>query len=114
MVCIAGEINPVSNIETNQTDPCTITVRWKEPFLLPGLSVSYTVSVYYGGDIVSVQNVSTTTSTYHPTAGSGVYTILVVAFNGTLTSKATNATMNAGITLTPCWTRGEVIFYNFI
>ena len=82
----------IVNLRSNQTDPCTIAANWSIPALLPGLSVSYTVSVYLV-DTVSVHNVSTTTFTYHPTTGSGVYTIQVRAFNGTLTGDATNTTV---------------------
>ena len=86
-------ISSPSSIEATQIDPCTITVQWEEPFLLPGLSVSYRVSVYLGNITVSVHNVSTTTFTYHPTTSSGVYTVQVRAFNGTLTGDATNTTV---------------------
>ena len=89
---LIANISSPSSIESTQTDPCTITVQWEEPFLLPGLSVSYTVSVY-SVDTVSVYNVSTTTFIYHPTTGSGVYTVQVRAFNGTLTGDATNTTV---------------------
>ena len=34
-----------------------------------------------------------TTFTYHPTTGSGVYTVQVRAFNGTLTGDAINTTV---------------------
>ena len=95
LTCV--DVPEVVNLTANQTDPCTITVQWEEPFLLPGLSVSYTVSVYLGNITVSVHNVSTTTFTYHPTTGSGVYTVQVRTFNGTLTGDATNATVYAGI-----------------
>ena len=89
---LIANISSPSSIESTQTDPCTITVQWEEPFLLPGLSVSYTVSVY-SVDTVSVSNVSTTNFTYHPTTGSGVHTVQVRAFNGTLTGDATNTTV---------------------
>ena len=91
--CIHVDVPPISSgLVATQTDSCTITVQWKEPFLLPGLSVLYTVSVY-SVDTVSVHNVSTTTFTYHPTTGSGVHTVQVRAFNGTLTGDATNTTV---------------------
>ena len=88
------DVPEVINLAANQTDPCTISANWSIPALLPGLSVSYRVSVYYLEDTtVSVHNVSTTTFTYHPTTGSGVYTVQVRAFNGTLTGDATNTTV---------------------
>ena len=90
------DVPEVANfIQNNQTDPCTIIVQWEEPFLLPGLSVSYTVSVYLENITVSVHNVSTTTFTYHPTTGSGVYTVQVrtYAFSGAQTSEAINTTV---------------------
>ena len=89
---ITVDVPAITSLEANQTDPCTITVQWKKQFLLPGLSVSYTVSVY-SVDTVSVHNVSTTTFIYHPTTGSGVYTVQVRAFNGTLTGDAINTTV---------------------
>ena len=86
------------NLYSTQADPCTSTIatNWSIA-LLPGLSVSYTVSVYYLGHKVSVFNVSTTAFTYHPTTGSGVYTVKVKAFSGTLTGEATNTTVDVGM-----------------
>ena len=85
----------VINLTATQTDldPCILSANWSIPALLPGLSVSYTVSVYLEDITVSVHNVSTTTFTYHPTTGSGVYTVQVRAFNDTLTGDATNTTV---------------------
>ena len=94
IVCV--DVPEVINLTATQADQCTITANWSIPALLPGLSVSYTVSVYYRylEDItVSVHNVSTTTFIYHPTTGSGVYTVQVRTFNGTLTGDATNTTV---------------------
>ena len=94
MHCLCIDVPEVINLTATQTDPCTLSANWTIPALLPGLSVSYTVSVY-SVDTVSVHNinVSNTTFTYHPTTGSGVYTVQVRTFNDTLTGDATNTTV---------------------
>ena len=91
------DVPEVINLTATQSDPCTLSANWTIPALLPGLSVSYRVSVYLEDKTVSVYSLSTTTSTYHPTTGSGVYTVQVRTFNGTLTSDATNTTVDVGM-----------------
>ena len=80
----------------------TIVVEWNDPFLLPGLKVSYTVSVYLG-DTVSVHNMSSTGFKYD-LADNGIYKIQVVSFNGTITSEAatTYVTYCTSMSMTMC------------
>ena len=91
------DVPEVINLTATQSDPCTLSANWSIRALLPGLSISYRVSVYLEDKTVSVHSLSTTTFTYHPTTGSGVYTVQVRTFNGTLTSDATNTTVDVGM-----------------
>ena len=89
---LIDNIPAVTDLQATVQDHNTIAVQWVEPPLLPGLSVLYTVSVYFE-DTVSVHNVSTTNFTYYPTIDNGVLTISVRAFSDAAMSDATNTTV---------------------
>ena len=83
---------PSVNSFVSEQQECAIVSSWKLQHLLPGLSVSYKVSI--NGEIAQ-ENISTTSYTYYPMKlASATYELAVLAFNGSVVGDASAATVS--------------------
>ena len=94
-----GPPSPVADLTAIHQDQCSILVKWNPPYLLPGLSVSYTVSI--NGNMQE-EDIPTTNYTYYPMKlASATYELAVSAFNDSVVGDAsiTTASFTIGMLL---------------
>ena len=81
-----GPPSSVGNLTAEQDDQCSILIEWEPPYLLPGLNVSYNVTLINGETINNITNSTNFTSNY---CFDGDYCVSVMAFNGAIVGEST-------------------------
>ena len=81
MTIFLGPPSSVVDLTAEQQNQCSLSVQWKAPYLLPGLTVLYNVTIINGEKINDITDSTHYTSHY---CFDGDYCVNVVAFNGTI------------------------------
>ena len=92
-------VGPPSSVVdlTAEQQKCNLSVQWKSPYLLPGLNVSYNVTLVTGETMNNVTSSTKFISNYC----CGDYCVNVIAFNRSTVGKSTLMYSRGICTLNP-------------
>ena len=88
MIYSLGPPSSVGNLTAVQQDQCSILIQWEPPYVLPGLNISYNVTIINGKIINNVTDSTNFTSNY---CFDDIvdYCVNVMAFNGAIVGEST-------------------------